>query len=866
MVGICEITTPDGLFKHYLARAVGCGWGSPPQLGSGRGRAVVVGRCCFLDCLSRRHSRQSNMLAHQTSTTMPTHPAAPRADEFQSAVISSRGHSILVRSCAGSGKSTTLAARAGALIAGGVPPECILVLTFSVRSKLDLETKMQRLCSSAPGGAPRVMTHHAKALAILRAAGCSARVIEAREQRKMMRDALSARKGGAPSREAQREGVRNGLTLIARCKGLGSAPPQGSDDRAVLEAYQAALRASGQIDFEDMIILATQALRENQAADTGPASPFEHLLLDEAQDTSDAQLALLQLLAPRGIVSVTAVGDADQTIYSFRGSRPDVLSRIGTWWRCQTLVLPTNYRCGGAIVAAARTLIESSSLREAATPLLAARNLADVGAVHVHAHATRHEEMSRMAIELRELQVHWPSGGAAVLCRTRAQVAEVAEALKAAGVRVAKHEGASDSSSALRQRALDVLAYLRLCFTPTDDDAFTTAIQLPPRTGFASTGGTGSAGGAGGTGGAGFTYLRAYQRQMHSTVPPASGSRGESATSLLQAALAANGRNYPSVGDASGQAQSLTRAQQAALRGFLTLVHSTREHALHRPPAAVLEWLSGQVGLSDVLDKARKKRRSQQRAFTVRVPGEPAPARVDSSDDEGEDASDEDALPAPAPSAPRAPLQSAKRALGATFGDDPSRGAPAAAPPSRAATAAITSLMRTASEIGASFARVARESGCGGGGVSERALSNAALSTFCDALMMASHEATAGGVAERMVLVTTIHQSKGLEWDDVHIPLLTEGSLPLRPRGLNPNSLELVEHLEEERRLCYVAFTRARRTLTLSWAAEGAAPPAGATHSAAHAPRSKPSRFLPPETHPQPSSSRNSSVALSPEV
>ena len=764
---------------------------------------------------------------------------APQPDEFQAAVINSHSHSILVRSCAGSGKSTTLAARASALIQDGVAPQRILVLTFSVKSKLDLEAKMQRLCVGTVGGTPRVSTHHAKALAVLRAAGCSARVIEPGEQRKMMKAALCARKSGAPPREAMREATRQGLTMVAKSKGSGTIPAKGSDERAVLEAYQAALRACGQIDFEDMILLATQALRESGAS----SSPFEHLLLDEAQDTSDSQLALLQQLAPRGIVSVTAVGDADQTIYSFRGSKPDVLSRIASWWRCQTLLLPTNYRCGGAIVAAARMLIESSSLRESTTPLLAARHLTKTGDVQVHEHATRHEETSRLAAELRALQVAvlqpsepacWPPGGVAVLCRTRAQVAEVGTALKAAGVTIAKRDGTSSSGSAMRQHALSVLSYLRLCYTPTDDDAFHTAIAVPPRTGFAT-----SSGAAGGAAGGGLVYLRTLQRLM-----PSGADRGAAGASLLQAALSANSRNFPCVSDGAGSgALSLTRPQQAALRGFLGLVHETRERALRQPPAEVLEWLCDKVGLAEVLDKARKQSKSQRRAFTVRVPGEPMPARVESSSDDDDGGSDDEMVPA----APAAAPHGTKRAFGSAFGGAgaTSAGALSSTAPSSRAAASVASLVLSARQIGESMRRDEGGGGGGGGSQSDRGRANASLSRFCDALLMSSHEEeSAGGTKAHAVLLTTIHQSKGLEWDDVFIPLMTEGSLPLRARGLLPNSLELVEHLEEERRLCYVAYTRARKRLTLSWASEGPPPPPGGAYAGASA-ASKPSRFLP---------------------
>ena len=105
-----------------------------------------------------------------------------------------------------------------------------------------------------------------------------------------------------------------------------------------------------------------------------------------------------------------------------------------------------------------------------------------------------------------------------------------------------------------------------------------------------------------------------------------------------------------------------------------------------------------------------------------------------------------------------------------------------------------------------------------------------AIVQFCDAMSIASYDAvgTGGGgspsapskepsVKRGGVVVGTIHQAKGLEYDRVYLPGLSDGAMPLLPRGLQPNSLELVEHFEEERRILYVAMTRARSSLVLSW-------------------------------------------------
>ena len=204
----------------------------------------------------------------------------------------------------------------------------------------------------------------------------------------------------------------------------------------------------------------------------------------------------------------------------------------------------------------------------------------------------------------------------------------------------------------------------------------------------------------------------------------------------------------------------------------------------------------------------------------------------------------------------------AKRAFGAAFGS-PSLSSTATSQTtssaSRTARAAIAALLRTAEDVeerlrrdGALAPQTASSSGSARHGTSNRASGDVALSRFCDAMLMASHEDVEDGRADAQceVLATTLHQAKGLEWDRVFIPRMTEGSLPLLPRYMLANSLELCEHLEEERRLCYVGFTRARCCLTLSWASEPSGPSSndtavGVARSAPHAMSSKPSRFLP---------------------
>lgn len=278
-------------------------------------------------------------------------------DHFQQAVINARpDRSFLVHACAGSGKSTTLALRAHALIKHGISPSRILLLTFSASSAGDLTAKLLQLL---PDGAPTVRTHHAFALSLLRrlpGTHSQATVCAAAEQKKLLKRCVP----GTVDKASAHRLVKS----VSSARASGRALPEGSDERFLVDRYTEALRSSGQIDFDDMAALAAAAVRASSATglDGGGYTPdHTHLLLDEAQDTSQAQFALLRLVSAG--VAVTVVGDGAQTIYGFRGSKSDILERMGQEWACTRLALPTNYRSSEGIVKAARAVIDAGGAR-----------------------------------------------------------------------------------------------------------------------------------------------------------------------------------------------------------------------------------------------------------------------------------------------------------------------------------------------------------------------------------------------------------------------------------------------------------------------------------------------------------------------
>ncbi|MGJ5753499.1 UvrD-like helicase family protein [Streptomyces puniciscabiei] len=418
--------------------------------------------------------RQGSRGAYRLVRTPPTAVDPPRLDAAQRAVVDHRAGPLLVLAGPGTGKTTTLVESVAARIARGTDPERILVLTFSRKAAVDLRDRMAVRIGAAR--APRATTFHSYCYALVRAHQDSGlfteplRLLSGPEQDVTVRELLA----GQP--ELQRLGLahvrwpdelRACLTtrgfadevraVLARSRELGLGPdaleafarrigrPDWRAAAAFLAEYLDVLDMQGVIDYAELVHRAVLLARRPENA-VRLAAQYDAVYVDEYQDTDPAQVRLLHALAGGGRTLV-AFGDPDQAIYAFRGADVNgILDFPAAFPRADgrpapVEVLRASHRSGAALLTATRLIARRMPLpRLPADKVRAHREPAavrDGGRVEVYTYPTAGTELDNIADILR--RAHLEDGVAwsdmAVLVRAGSRtLPTLRRALTAAGV------------------------------------------------------------------------------------------------------------------------------------------------------------------------------------------------------------------------------------------------------------------------------------------------------------------------------------------------------------------------------------------------------------------------------------------------
>ena len=408
-------------------------------------------------------------------------------NEAQRAAVEHGAGPLLVLAGAGSGKTRVLTARIADLIRRrGVRPERIFAVTFTNKAAGEMRTRVAALLGADPKGL-WIGTFHSLAARLLRREGAllgfgpnytiyDADDSEALLKRMLERRQLSPKAYPPRALHALISGAKNRMVDPAAFAREAESPLARVAADCYGELGPALLKANA-MDFDDLLLHPLTLFRQHPERLVYWQRRFDHVLVDEFQDTNAAQYTLVRLIAERHR-NLCVVGDDDQAIYGWRGADVRHMLAFQEDFPDATLVkLEENYRSTQVILDAANGVIAENRARLGKT-LFTSRQGGDP--VVVLTAADERDESEWLAGEFATLaaQTDIPYEGMAVLYRTNAQSRPLEEAFRFRGI---PYRLIGAVSFYERREVKDLLAYLRLIANPADDGAFARVINVPRR-------------------------------------------------------------------------------------------------------------------------------------------------------------------------------------------------------------------------------------------------------------------------------------------------------------------------------------------------------------------------------------------------
>lgn len=415
-------------------------------------------------------------------------PDLSKMNEAQRCAVTWGEGPLLLLAGPGSGKTYTVTNRILYLIEQGVPPEEILVITFT---KEAAEAMRQRFRKLSVGNCPvNFGTFHSVFYHILLESERAKhrKLLTDREKRKILYSIIKQMQtssGGAIPEAEYSEDIPRIMAAISLYKNtvdLSRAIAEMPSDwrehfEKIMENYSAVMRKNREIDFDDMLFACKKLLEADQVFRSSWQKRFRHILIDEFQDCNPVQYEVIKLLtsAPYNIF---AVGDDDQSIYGFRGADPDIMRRFADEFVARRLLLNINYRCKREIVTASLAVIGENRNRFP-KELQAAENSGDKALALLH-FTDRKEQDTWL---LREAE-QWKSRNdghlsCAILFRTNSAMQRVAAILHGNGISF----GMRDEGKSIYEHfiAKDIMAYLSLAAGDWRRELLLRVINRPSR-------------------------------------------------------------------------------------------------------------------------------------------------------------------------------------------------------------------------------------------------------------------------------------------------------------------------------------------------------------------------------------------------
>ncbi|MEE1741957.1 DNA helicase PcrA [Streptomyces sp. BE147] len=411
----------------------------------------------------------------------------------QRAAVVHAGSPLLIVAGAGSGKTRVLTHRIAHLLAErGVHPGQILAITFTNKAAGEMKERVEQLVGPR-ANAMWVMTFHSACVRILRRESkklgftSSFSIYDAADSKRLMalvcRDLdLDPKRYPPKSFTAKVSNLKN--ELIDEETFAGQAADGFEKTLAQAYAlYQARLREANALDFDDIIMTTVHLLQAFPDVAEHYRRRFRHVLVDEYQDTNHAQYTLVrELVGPSGEADAPAelcvVGDADQSIYAFRGATiRNILQFEEDYPNATTILLEQNYRSTQTILSAANAVIERNESRR---PKNLWTNAGSGARITGYVADTEHDEAQFVADEIDRLTDAGDAkaGDVAVFYRTNAQSRVFEEIFIRVGLPYKVVGGVRFYE---RKEVRDVLAYLRVLANPEDTVPLRRILNVPKR-------------------------------------------------------------------------------------------------------------------------------------------------------------------------------------------------------------------------------------------------------------------------------------------------------------------------------------------------------------------------------------------------
>lgn len=394
---------------------------------------------------------------------------------------------LLITAGAGSGKTKVLTCRIAHLLELGVAPYRILAITFTNKAAKEMKERVTNLVG-AQADSIWLSTFHSFCAKLLRfevdgfhGYTRNFTIYDSSDQLVLVKDCL--KKLNLDDKQFMPRSVLGTISsaknVLMDAKAFAAKASDFYEQKVadVYALYQEKLRENNAVDFDDLLFLAVRLLQEKEDVREKYQSRFQYILVDEYQDTNHAQYALTKILAARWR-NICVVGDADQSIYAWRGADiRNIIDFTRDYPDAASIKLEQNYRSTKTILHAANAVIDNNESRPKKT--LWTENPLGNKIIHYQAQ-TEHDEADYIAgvIYNRHEISHEPYGDMAILFRTNAQSRVLEEKLMRYAIPYTMVGGTKFYD---RKEIKDVLAYLRLLYNPEDSLSLTRIINVPKR-------------------------------------------------------------------------------------------------------------------------------------------------------------------------------------------------------------------------------------------------------------------------------------------------------------------------------------------------------------------------------------------------